>query len=56
MVFNTSMYHAINNYQNPPLITPNQKWKIKKLQDWIDIGIKICEKQKYAIAKEINKF
>ncbi|WP_174479925.1 ribosome-inactivating family protein [Spiroplasma endosymbiont of Danaus chrysippus] len=56
MVFNTSMYHAINNYQNPPLITPKQKWKIKKLQDWIDTGIKICEKQKYAIAKETNKF
>ncbi|WP_338973746.1 ribosome-inactivating family protein [Spiroplasma endosymbiont of Tricholauxania praeusta] len=56
MVFNTSMYHAINNYQNPPLITSNQKWKIKKLQDWIDTGIKICEKQKYAIAKERNKF
>lgn len=56
MVFSTSMYHAINNYQNPPLITSNQKWKIKKLQDWIDTNIKICEKQKYAIAKETNKF
>ncbi|BET37660.1 hypothetical protein SAP269_02490 [Spiroplasma ixodetis] len=56
MVFNTSMYHAINNYQNPPLITSNQKWKRKKLQNWIDTSIKICEKQKYTIAKEANKF
>lgn len=56
MVFSTSMYHAINNYQNPPLITSNQKWKIKKLQNWIDTSIKICEKQKYTIAKEANKF
>ncbi|WP_342260875.1 hypothetical protein [Spiroplasma endosymbiont of Notiophilus biguttatus] len=56
MVFSISMYHAINNHENPLLITSNQKWKIKKLQNWIDISIKICEKQKCAIAKEANKF